>query len=87
MSNERKQHTPEEKVTILRRHLVDRVPVSTLCDEQDHEARLAKKFQTHNASTQHLLTRSLFKDLRRLLSDRNKRGPQCRAGKKRPKLR
>jgi len=33
MSNERKHHTPEEKVTILRRHLVDRVPVSTLCDE------------------------------------------------------
>ena len=33
MSNERKHHTPEEKVAILRRHLVDRVPVSTLCDE------------------------------------------------------
>ncbi len=30
MSNERKHHTPEEKVTILRRHLLDRVPVSTL---------------------------------------------------------
>ena len=33
MNNERKHHTPEEKVTILRRHLVERVPVSTLCDE------------------------------------------------------
>jgi transposase len=33
MSHERKHHTPEEKVVILRRHLVDRVPVSTLCDE------------------------------------------------------
>jgi transposase len=33
MSNERKHHIPEEKVAILRRHLVDRVPVSTLCDE------------------------------------------------------
>ena len=33
MSNERKHHTSEEKVTILRRHLIDRVPVSTLCDE------------------------------------------------------
>ncbi len=33
MSNERKHHTPEERVTILRRHLVDKVPVSTLCDE------------------------------------------------------
>jgi transposase-like protein len=34
MSNERKHHAPEEKVAILRRHLIDRVPVSTLCDEQ-----------------------------------------------------
>lgn len=33
MNGERKHHTPEEKVTILRRHLIDRVPVSTLCDE------------------------------------------------------
>ena len=33
MDNERKRHTPEEKVAILRRHLVDKVPVSTLCDE------------------------------------------------------
>jgi transposase-like protein len=33
MSNERKQHTPEEKAAILRRHLIDRVPVSTLCNE------------------------------------------------------
>jgi len=33
MSNERRQHTPQEKVAILRRHLIDRVPVSTLCDE------------------------------------------------------
>ena len=27
MSNERKHHTPEEKVAIVRRHLIDRVPV------------------------------------------------------------
>jgi transposase-like protein len=33
MSNERKYHAPGEKVAILRRHLIDRVPVSTLCDE------------------------------------------------------
>jgi transposase len=29
----RRQFTPEEKATILRRHLVDKVPVSDLCDE------------------------------------------------------
>ncbi len=33
MSNERKHQTSEENVAILRRHLVERVPVSTLCDE------------------------------------------------------
>src|SRR5579875_1446132 len=35
MSNERKHHSPEEKVAILRRHLIDKIPVSTLCDEHD----------------------------------------------------
>ena len=33
MRKERKHFTPEEKVAILRRHLVDRVPVSELCEE------------------------------------------------------
>jgi transposase-like protein len=29
----RKQYTPAEKVAILRRHLIEKVPVSDLCDE------------------------------------------------------
>jgi len=33
MRKPRKNHTPVEKVAILRRHLIDRVPVSDLCDE------------------------------------------------------
>jgi transposase-like protein len=33
MRKQRHNYTPEEKVSILRRHLVDRVPVSDLCDE------------------------------------------------------
>ena len=33
MSRTRKNYTPEEKVTILKRHLVEKVPVSDLCDE------------------------------------------------------
>jgi transposase-like protein len=32
MSKKRKQYTPEEKVTILRKHLVDKVAVSDLCE-------------------------------------------------------
>lgn len=30
---QRRQFTPEAKATILRRHLVDKLPVSDLCDE------------------------------------------------------
>jgi len=33
MRQERKHFTPEDKVAILRRHLVDKVPVSELCEE------------------------------------------------------
>jgi transposase len=33
MRKERKHFTPEEKVAILRRHLVDKVPISELCEE------------------------------------------------------
>jgi len=33
MRKPRKNYTPLEKVAILRRHLIDRVPVSDLCDE------------------------------------------------------
>jgi transposase len=33
MKKKRKQYTPQEKVTILKRHFVDNIPVSDLCDE------------------------------------------------------
>ena len=33
MSRERKNYTAEEKVAILKRHLLEKVPVSDLCDE------------------------------------------------------
>jgi transposase len=34
MEKERKHYSAEEKVAILRRHLVEQVPVSELCDKQ-----------------------------------------------------
>lgn len=34
MSKHRKHYTPEEKVLMIRRHLVEKVPVSDLCQEQ-----------------------------------------------------
>lgn len=33
MRKAQKQYSPEEKMALLRRHLVEKVPVSTLCDE------------------------------------------------------
>jgi len=33
MRKERKHYTAEENVAILRRHLLDKVPVSDLCEE------------------------------------------------------
>jgi len=33
MSKDRKNYSPKEKVAILRRHLLDHLPVSQLCDE------------------------------------------------------
>ncbi len=33
MKKQRKHYTSEEKVVILRRHLLDKEPVSKLCDE------------------------------------------------------
>jgi transposase-like protein len=33
MRKERKHYTAEEKVAVLRRHLLSRVPVSDLCEE------------------------------------------------------
>lgn len=32
-TRQRRQFSPEERAAILRRHRVDRVPVSDLCDE------------------------------------------------------
>jgi transposase len=34
MKKQRKHYSAEEKVTILRQHLIERVPISELCDRQ-----------------------------------------------------
>ena len=45
MRKKRHNYTPEEKVSILRRHLIDRVPVSDLCDEYDLQPHLFYQWQ------------------------------------------
>ena len=36
MTKKKKRYTTEQKVIILKRHLVDRIAVSDLCDEYRH---------------------------------------------------
>jgi len=35
---QRKNYTPKEKVSILKRHLLEKVPISDLCDQYDLHA-------------------------------------------------
>jgi transposase len=76
MRKPRKQYTPVEKVAILRRHLIDHVPVSDLCDEHQLSPTLfyawqkqffengSTAFERKNASpeSQHLRTISALRD-------------------------
>ena len=41
----RKQHASQEKVTILRKHLLDKIPVSELCDEYDLQPTVFYRWQ------------------------------------------
>ena len=45
MKRKRKNYTPEEKVTILKRHLVDKVPVSDVCDEHNLQPTVLYRWQ------------------------------------------
>ncbi len=45
MPRQRKQFTPEEKVSVLRRHLLEKVPVSTLCEEGGIQPSLFYQWQ------------------------------------------
>ena len=44
---QRRQYTPEQKAAILRRHLVDKVPVSNLCNEYDLQPSLFYSWLKH----------------------------------------
>ena len=45
MKKQRKHYTPEEKVAILRRHLVEGVPISDLCDERGLQPTVFYRWQ------------------------------------------
>ena len=45
MKKQRKHYTPEEKAAILRRHLVEGVPISDLCDESGLQPTVFYRWQ------------------------------------------
>jgi transposase-like protein len=45
MKKERKHYTAEEKVAILRQHLVEKEPISKLCDEQGLQPTVFYRWQ------------------------------------------
>jgi len=44
-SRQRRRFEPEEKVAILRRHLLEQMPVSDLCDEYDIQPTVFYRWQ------------------------------------------
>ncbi len=45
MKKQRKHYTPVEKVGLLRRHLLEGVPISDLCDERGFQPTVFYRWQ------------------------------------------
>src|SRR5436305_6439426 len=45
MKKQRKHYTPEERVAILRRHLLEQVPISELCDKHGLQPTVFYRWQ------------------------------------------
>ena len=45
MTKKRKNYTPEEKITILKKHLAENIPVSNLCDQYDLNPTIFYRWQ------------------------------------------
>ena len=64
MRKPRKNYTPSEKVAILRRHLIDRVAVSDLCDEYQLQPALFYTWQKHLLRERHCRLRAQERESR-----------------------
>jgi len=53
MRKERKHYSPEEKVAILRRHLLDKEPISKICDELGLQPRSSTAGRKSSSRTGH----------------------------------
>ena len=84
-----KHYTPDEKVSILRRHLIDGVAVSTLCDEHHLRPtafyRWLKQFFENGAAARPSAPESFPFAMPRLHSQRPKPAQKDRFDGRRPK--
>jgi transposase-like protein len=51
MKKQRKHYAPEEKVAILRRHLLEKEPISKLCDEVGLQPTVFYRWQRSSSRT------------------------------------
>ena len=51
MKKQRKHYAPEEKVAILRRHLLEKEPISKLCDEVGLQPTVFYRWQKDSSRT------------------------------------
>jgi transposase len=49
MKKQRKHYTSEEKVAILRRHLLEKVPISELCDKHGLQPTVFYRWQKESS--------------------------------------
>jgi transposase-like protein len=45
MKKKRNNYTPEKKVTIIKRHLIDKIPVSDICDQYNMQPTVFYRWQ------------------------------------------
>ena len=55
MNNERRHLTPPQKIAALKRHLLEGVPVSTICDELDIAPTLFYRWQKELFESGHVV--------------------------------
>lgn len=70
MKHQRHRYSAQEKVKILRRHLIDKVPVSDLCDEHGFHPTVFYRWQKAFFENGQAAFESVDKSLKRKLEEK-----------------
>ncbi len=73
MKKQRQKYSAEQKVIILRRHLIDKVPVSDLCDEYGFHPTIFYRWQKAFFENGKVAFDSMDNSLKRSLEDKIKK--------------